>query len=116
MYFQYLHNFNDKLSLEIDLPLYYIERNYYLNNNEIRAMEICSEKAGLPKPSADRARHEKDMTKQAVSDKFGFGNLTLKLGWLASDYFCNPLKIGLLLNLPTNTALKKEITIRSHRK
>jgi hypothetical protein len=109
MYFQYLHNFNDKLSLEIDLPLYYIERNYYLNNSEIRAMEICSEKAGLPKPSADRARHEKDMTKKAVSDKFGFGNLTLKVGWLASDYFCNPLKIGLLLHVPTNTALKKEI-------
>jgi hypothetical protein len=109
MYFQYLRNLNDKLSLELDLPLYYIERNYYLNCDEIRAIEICSEKAGLPKPSADRTRHEKNMTKSAVSDKFGFGNITLKLGWLASDYFCNPLKIGLLINIPTNTALKKEI-------
>ena len=109
MYFQYLHNFNNKLSLEIDLPLYYIERNYYLNNDEIRAMEICSEKAGLPKPSADRSRHEQNMTKQAVCDKFGFGNTTLKIGWLASDYFCSPLKIGLLITIPTNTALKKEL-------
>ena len=108
-YLQYLHNFDCSISLEIDIPFFYQERNYYLEENEIMALDICSKKAGLNKSTYTREEQETRMAKYAVSDKVGFGDTTIRLGWWLNPNLTNPLKAGLLLRIPTAVTVKEEI-------
>lgn len=108
-YLQYLHNFDCRWSFELDVPFYYQERNYYLDDDDIRKIELESKKAGLPDSGLSRKEQERMMTKYAVSDKVGFGDTVIRAGyWLNPE--CNfPLKLGLLLRLPTGATVKDEV-------
>lgn len=110
-YMQYLHSFDCRVSLEVDVPFYYLERNYYLDDDEIRNLEMNLHKAGIPQqPACNKKHQERLMAKYAVSDKVGFGDTTIRVGWLVNPCFdCAPLKIGLLLRLPTDATVKEEV-------
>jgi hypothetical protein len=99
--FQSLINFND-LSLEIDLPLFYEERNYFFTQREKEELE---EVFG----GKTEKEQEKQLRKHAVSDKFGFGDARIKLGLslLKNDKIC--IKAGLQSTLPIAFAFKKGI-------
>lgn len=103
--FQILKNFG-KGSLELRVPLYYLERNYqFFEPDQIalqNALAISETGAVINLPRGSLEKH-------AVSDRFGFGDLGLKWGYLLinNENLCT--KLGLQLTLPTAIAFKKGI-------
>lgn len=99
--FQSLINFND-LDLEIDLPIFYEERNYFFTQREKEELE---EALG----GRTEKEEERRLRKHAVSDKLGVGDAKIKVGYstLKKDNIC--CKIGLQSTLPIAFAIKNGI-------
>lgn len=96
---QGLKNFND-LSLEFTIPLFYDERNYFLNSQERQQLESFF-------PVQGQENKDREYRKHIISDKFGFGDARIKLGYLVLNNENIAVKFGLQTTLPISFAFKK---------
>jgi len=94
--------FWDKATLRMWLPLYYLERNFYLTDLERESIETA-----LGALTADeQARFQRD---HLVSDKFGFGDTRLEAGFLVRDHETTRIELGFYATIPTAVALYSNI-------
>jgi len=107
--FQWLKNWN-KISLELMLPFYYQERNINLTDAEINDIKTSEVFQNVNSGNVNSEKEMQDeIQKRVVSDQFGFGDLFIKIGYLAVDTPKQSIKTGVEITVPTAFALKKGI-------
>lgn len=97
---QVLKNFFDDFSFEFTIPLLYEERNYFFTQKEREDIEALFKN----KPEKEQ---EKILQKHALSDKFGFGDARMKLGYLVFNKNNIAIKFGIQTTLPISFAFKR---------
>ncbi len=98
---QTLYNF-DNWSLEVTMPFLYQEYNYFFTEEEKEDI-LNSHLFG----NSTIKIEEKELMKHAVSDKLGFGDADIQIGYLIFQRNCWCAKVGLLATLPLAFELKQ---------
>lgn len=109
--FQMLKTYGN-ISFELDLPILWQERNFFLTEEEIQ--NIKSLKIFEDVDLNDYGEH--DLEKHLVSDKLGFDDIKIKFGSLAINNENLALKVGLQSTIPTGFALAKGLIGTDFRK
>lgn len=96
--FQFLKNWDD-LSFEFTIPLFYDERNFFFTPREKEDLEDFF-------GQRTTKEEEREYRKHVISDKLGFGDARVKLGYLITktEKFCT--KAGFQITLPIAFAFK----------
>jgi len=105
LYFRTCATYND-FTLQISLPLYYLERNFFLTQKEINRIKLSPFIAQLSAgPSDDEVKEL--LTRHLVGDKFGLGDMRIHA--LYTPYRSENCRLtgGGIFTFPTANAFKE---------
>lgn len=86
---------NGRFNIEFKIPLYYLERNFFVTPQEKKLFE------------AFFGPSDPEQEKHFISDRIGFGDTRLTLGWFAVLDERLQLNVGGEATIPTQIAIKK---------
>ncbi len=110
--FQWMLN-EDCFQAIAKLPLFYVEHNFSLTDEEICAIT----NQGIPGISTGAGTNtQKELNKHLVRDRITFGDLRLDLGYAISNENTRQSFLGLELTFPTHFALKKGLLGEKHKR
>lgn len=109
---QFFKNYK-KLSFECNIPFFYQERNFILTEEEIYDIKL-SVPGG--RTDVDSEQVEKEMMEHVISDRVGFGDTKIKLGYLVLDDTNLCAKFGFQTTLPTTLNLRTGLLGSNFRK
>lgn len=89
-------------NLGFQVPLYYLERNYNMPEQDIEAIKS----ADISEHNDTEKSQEKAYHKKAVDDRVGVGNLHCSFAWHALDIDRCTCNMGVKVTLPTAFAFK----------
>ena len=108
-------------SVTADLPLYYLEHNFYLSPKEEKAIENSPFLKNIQENSAETSQSEavcdsavdtRELAKQhLVNDKFGLGDSFLRIFYDVSYTDCQNTLLGLHVALPTAYTIKQKFFV-----
>jgi len=106
-YFRLCSQLHD-LSFQFSIPLYYLERNFFLSDREINAIKMAPLIREIATGSSDEAVRE-NFTRHLVNDRLGLGDTRLQFVWSPYEDERRLLRAGVLLTLPTAVDFKRGI-------
>ena len=108
-------------SVTADMPIYYLEHNFYLSPQEEKALENSPLLKSLQESCADgstvqdvsvTAANARELAKEhLVNDKFGLGDSFLRVFYDASYTDCQTTLLGLHVALPTAYTIKQKFFV-----
>lgn len=96
----YAQGWFEKLAFRLYTPLYYRERNFFLNNEQRKALEI---QFGELEPQQQKAFQKQHL----ISDKFGLGDTRFEIDFPVVRHWSSEIKLGFLLTIPTGGSFVK---------
>lgn len=99
---------NNDWDIKFSVPLYYLERNFFLTPEEIEAISFSPAIRELSEGSS-RAESEELLTEHLVSDKLGLGDLRIHALYAPWTSETTRWSMGGFITLPTAFALKQGI-------
>ena len=108
-------------SVTADMPIYYLEHNFYLSPQEEKALENSPFLKSIQESSADTSQAEatskttvdtRELAKgHLVNDKFGLGDSFLRIFYDASFTDCQTTLLGLHMVFPTAYTIKQKFFV-----
>lgn len=86
---------NGRFNLEFKTPLYYLERNFFVTPEEQKLLE------------AFFGPSDPEQQKHFISDRIGFGDTRLTLGYFVVEHESLQLNVGVEATIPTQISFKK---------
>ncbi|GAG14598.1 unnamed protein product, partial [marine sediment metagenome] len=93
---------NETYGLRLFLPIYYLERNFNIANDELAEISAILGETS----EGEQDRFKKD---HLISDKFGFGDLRIEFNTFPLEHSTFAFKAGLFATIPTAFSVIKNI-------